>query len=140
MMEGKIIRDRDGTSDQFSYHFAIHHFASLFSLRLPASVRDLPFPGDGSPPEIPEVGYPPKGKTPILKVLAADSLSAHSPRLWSLAIAKSKSPTTFAKRQREQNKKRKANDKLNRRIDRKAQAEREPPPVQQTATEDVQEG
>jgi len=55
--------------------------------------------------------------------------------LGALAIAKSKSPTTFAKRQREQNKKRKANDKLARRIDRKAQADRPPPlnPLPETA-------
>ena len=56
------------------------------------------------------------------------------------AIAKSKSPTTFAKRQREQNKKRKANDKLARRIDRKAQADRPPPTIQQPETSDGQEG
>jgi hypothetical protein len=40
----------------------------------------------------------------------------------STAISKSQSPTTFAKRQREHNKKAKASDKLARRQDRKALA------------------
>jgi hypothetical protein len=50
------------------------------------------------------------------------------------AIAKSKSPTTFAKRQREQDKKRKANEKLAKRLQRKENADRGPPP----ATEESQ--
>jgi len=75
-----------------------------------------------------------------MQVVVAGSLSARPSKLGVPAIAKSKSPTTFAKRQREQNKKRKANDKLNRRIDRKAQAERGPPPPQQPEADGIQEG
>ena len=87
-----------------------------------------------------KVGYPPRSQARIMQVVVAGSLPARTSKLGVPAIAKSKSPTTFAKRQREQNKKRKANDKLNRRIDRKAQAERGPPPPQQPEAGEAQEG
>jgi len=60
-----------------------------------------------------------RGKTVTVRGLPL-SLKMTATENGSNAIAKNQSPTTFAKRQREFNKKAKANDKLAKRADRKA--------------------